>query len=229
MNIKTKLEVLRRINRIYDDFLSGYDLACCCACAHCCTRNVIMTTLEGYRIIQYVQSSGKSDLVEKLKAVAGEPRFIPAVSLNQLADMGYAGKEIPEEELVETDMQCPALETDVCPIYEVRPFACRSLVSTQNCAEKEAAEIEPFVVTVNNVVMQFIEHIDESGCTGNFTDVLLCLEKADVLATYESNGGISHCPGLISNHPLRVLLVPPEHQEQIKPVLKKLQQIQVPK
>jgi hypothetical protein len=35
---------------IYEDFMEKEKFACQKYCAHCCTRNVTITTLEGYNI-----------------------------------------------------------------------------------------------------------------------------------------------------------------------------------
>ena len=50
MNLAKKLVVLEQIYEIYDNFAKGLDVACKKYCANCCTRNVTMTTLEGYKI-----------------------------------------------------------------------------------------------------------------------------------------------------------------------------------
>ncbi len=223
MNISVKLRVLHQVNTIYDDFIRKYDLACDRLCAHCCTRNVTMTTLEGYQIIKYLTSSNQMALLEKIKSDEGKSRFIPAVTTNALAQMGYDGEDIPDEDAGDAVENCPILKNDECPVYEVRPFGCRCLVSKYNCQEKGYAEIDPFVVTVNNVFLQFIEHMDEKGFFGNFTDVLLFLESEDMRQSYETASMPTPGPGLIKNHPLSVLLVPPEHRERIKPILELLQ------
>jgi hypothetical protein len=46
------------------------------------------------------------------------------------------------------------------------------MVSKRCCSETGFAEMDPVVMTVNDVFMQFIEHLDTGGFSGNFTDVL---------------------------------------------------------
>jgi len=229
MKISVKLNILHQMNQIYDVFISSYDLACDRLCAHCCTRNVTMTTLEGYRIAKYLESSKKTDLLKRVKGDAKKLKYTPRITTNQLAQMGYEGKDIPDEDLDEAGENCPILENDECPVYEARPFGCRCLVSKHNCKEKGYAEIDPFVVTVNNVFYQFIEHIDEGGFFGNFTDVLLFLEAKAYLSDNEGDNIEPPESELLKNHQLSVLLIPPEHREQIKPILESLQNIKVPK
>ncbi|MBW1709950.1 MAG: hypothetical protein JRJ73_08730, partial [Deltaproteobacteria bacterium] len=48
MDLNLKIAVLDQICRIYDEFVAKLDIACEKYCADCCTRNVTMTTLEGY-------------------------------------------------------------------------------------------------------------------------------------------------------------------------------------
>jgi len=108
-------------------------------------------------------------------------------------------------------------------------FQCRCLVSKHNCKEKGCAEIDPFVVTVNNIFFQFIEHIDEGGFFGNLTDVLFFLETNKTLSDDKANAIEHPKSDLLKNHPLSVLLIPPENREQIKPLLESLQNIKVPK
>lgn len=229
MKVSVKLNILYKINKIYDDFIAGNDLACDRLCSYCCTRNVTMTTLEGYRIIKYLESSGKIDLLFKVKADAEMTRYVPLITTNQMAQLGYEGKEIPEEDTGESVANCPVLENNECPIYEARPFGCRCLVSTYNCKETGYAEIEPFIVTLSNVFYQFIEHIDFEGFFGNFTDVLLYLESQSAILKTQSYSTENTKTGLLKNNSLSALLIPPEHREQIRPILKLLQNIQVPK
>jgi hypothetical protein len=42
----------------------------------------------------------------------------------------------------------------------------------------------PFVITVNNLFLQYIEHIDFHGCSGNLSDVLLFLKSKERLESY---------------------------------------------
>jgi hypothetical protein len=59
MDLTTKLTILDRLVDIYDDFVSRFDLACEKFCAHCCTANVTMTTLEGFRILRHLEETCK--------------------------------------------------------------------------------------------------------------------------------------------------------------------------
>ena len=104
-------------------------------------------------------------------------------------------------------------------------LACRCLVSKYNCAEKGYAEIDDFVVSVNTVFIQTIEHLDKTGCTGNLTDLLEVMLNNEKWAAYKS--GVLKCQdnGLVRNHALTVLMIPPEHRARMAPILKSLRQI----
>ena len=225
MDLNTKLAVLDRIYKIYDDFAGSLDVACKKYCAQCCTRNVTMTTLEGYKIVDYMVSNGKSGLFAKLKTESCKKRFQPKITTNKLADLCIQGKELPSEESDYLWGSCPLLIDDQCPLYPVRPFGCRCFVSKQSCGEKGYADVDSFVITVNNLFLQTIEHIDSLGFFGNLTDVLLFMESEKNRQCYRLNTLKDTNAGLISNLPIKVLLIPPEHRLKIKPILKAIQSI----
>ena len=228
MNTDTKLAVLDQIYKICDDFAETPDLACQRYCAACCTRNVTLTTLEGYRIAEHIISNGKSDLFAKLENESDKKRFHPLTTTNRLAVLCMEGKEPPEEENDASFGSCPFLTDDECPVYPVRPFGCRCFVSKQDCRETGFADVEPSVIAVNNVFLQYIEHVDAQGYSGNLTDILLFMESEDNRQSY-MNGDLKRIPErLIQNSPIKVVLVSPEHRDRVEPVLKSLQSIKVP-
>ena len=66
MDLNSKLAVLNQIYRVYDEFVARLHTACKKYCAGCCTRNVTLTTLEGYLIATHMISYGKSSLFENI-------------------------------------------------------------------------------------------------------------------------------------------------------------------
>jgi hypothetical protein len=122
---------------------------------------------------------------------------------------------------------CPLLKDDLCPFYTARPFACRCLVSRQDCGKAGYAEIDDFVLSVNTVFLQTIEHLDAEGCTGNLIDVLRTMAQEGNRNHYENNRLKCANAGLISNQPLKVLMIPPEHRTKMEPILKSLQEIRI--
>jgi len=85
----------------------------------------------------------------------------------------------------------------------------RCLVSRNNCGDKGYAEIDDFVLSVNTVFLQTIEHLDIHGCADNLTDVLDFMLAEDNWAEYDTATLGCTKTGLISNHPLTVLMIPP--------------------
>jgi hypothetical protein len=82
--------------------------------------------------------------------------------------------------------------------------------------------MDPFLLTVGHVLLQFTEHIDQNGLTGNLIDVLRHLSDGSIRRQYEAGKTMESKNGLPANRPLSVLMVPPEHRRKISPVLKML-------
>ena len=225
MVIENRLAGLDRIYDIYDEFAATLDLACKKTCAHCCTSNVTLTTLEGYKISSSLSSASKADLITEVQTKLDPNRFRPDLTTNQLAEFCAEGVEPPDETAANASQVCFQLADSLCSIYELRPFGCRCLVSRSNCGETGYAEIDEFVLSVNTVFLQTIEHVDVNGCTGNLVDVLKVLSSADNWAAYENNTLSCDTTGLISNHPLTALMIPPEHRRQMEPILNSLREI----
>jgi len=223
MNLEKKMVVLEQIYEIYDNFTKGLDVACKKYCANCCTRNVTMTTLEGYKIADFLELRGKTDLYTKIQKALYKKRFLPEITINMLAERCLQGEDIPAEESDARWGACPLLINKECPIYMVRPFGCRCFVSESNCMENGYAEVDPFVLTVNSVFLQYIEHVDKDGCFGNLTDVLLFMQTEDSRKLFEKE--ILKCEDtwMISNRPIKAFLIAPEHKARMEPILKALQ------
>jgi len=66
MDLSDKIDVLDRIYKIYDSFADGLELACQKYCSTCCTRNVTMTTLEGYKIADHLIEKGRTNLTKNV-------------------------------------------------------------------------------------------------------------------------------------------------------------------
>jgi len=219
MDLEQRLNILNKIYGFYDDYSKHLDVACKKYCAACCTPNVTMTTLEGYLIADHMSSNGQAGLFKNFHAKISRNRFKPKITTNKLADLCMKGDDPPEEEKKHSNKSCPLLQDSLCPIYEVRPFGCRCFVSTHDCGKSGYAEVDSSVITLNTVFMQFIEHIDFMGCSGNFSDILLLMISKENQDKYKTN--TLNCPGadIISNLKIKVLMVPPEHRVKVKPVM----------
>jgi len=227
MNITSKLNILDQIYAIYDNFAASLDPACKKYCDHCCTSGVILTTLEGYKIIERLSLDPQTDAIQQIRSASEIKRLRPQLTTNRLAQLCANGVE-PLEELDNLDLQaCPLLQDHQCPIYQLRPYGCRCLVSRYNCADKGYAEIDDFVLSVNTVFLQTIEHVDAGGCSGNLVDVLNALSIENNRRAYCNS--TLHCSAnkLIPNQPLEVLMIPPEHRREMEPILQELRQIKI--
>jgi len=227
MDLEKKLTALDQIYRIYDDFSADLVVACKKGCSLCCTHNVILTTLEGYKIVSCLESNDKSILFKKIRLGLKEGRLQARITTNTLADFCIQGKEVPEEEDASMTDKCPILTDDECPVYPLRPFGCRCFVSKAMCRENGWAEVDPYVLTVNTIFLQYIEHIDAKGASGNLTDVLSFMESQENRERYRQNALKNFSSNLISNRPMKVLMIPPEHRITVRPILSRLQQIKV--
>jgi len=214
MDIDRKQAILKEIYRIHEDAISDLDLACKIKCAECCTRNVTMTTLEGVVIDQSLTNDTRDDFYRDLSIKADSKRFQPTITVNGMADLCAKGETLPEEHLDPDWGKCPLLKDNQCSIYESRPFECRSFVSTRNCVENGYADMSPLTININNLFRQYIEHIDADAASGNLTDILLHQQGRDNTS-------------LISNKPISVLMIDPEFKDQLDPILKALNTIQV--
>lgn len=228
MEVSAKLRILDQIYDIYETFSADLSVACVQGCATCCTQNVTMTTLEGYRIFEHLFSTGQQDVFQTLRRTAHQERFQPTVTTNALAALCMQGNDPPEENGDWPLATCPFLSNNECPIYLHRPFGCRCFFSTQTCDAIACATVDPFLVTVNTLFLQFIEHVDASGLGGNMTDVLLFLESETQRKHYETGACVNHPPGLSMNRSIPGLLIPPEHQSRIQPILQKITNIRIP-
>ena len=227
MELNAKLTILERMVEIYDRFVGEFDLACEKYCAHCCTANVTMTTLEGYRILNHLEKTGETHYLETIGRQAHPDRFLPRISINRMADICARDGDPPDEHLNPDAGPCPVLTDASCPLYPVRPFGCRCMVSAGNCGRTGFADMDPFILTVNDVFLQHLEHIDAQGFTGNFVDVMQFLESDENRQNYAA-GRLGAAPdGLVANQPVFVLMIPPEHRERIQSVLKQIRSIQM--
>jgi hypothetical protein len=222
MDIEYKRILLDRIYRIYDEFIESQPLACDRFCCDCCTCNMTLTTLEGFCIISSLDAQQKIKLLARIHAAAMQQRFLPKLTINQIAGLCMEEKDVPEEPMDPAWGVCPVLENQSCPIYQNRPFACRCMVSRVRCAKTGYADMDDVVLTVNNLLLQYIEHIDTSGLTGNMIDILSFLASDDHRKAYLSGNVLKNTELLIPNSPIPVVMIPPRHREHIQPILKAL-------
>lgn len=216
--MNSKLAALDKIYSIYEDFACMLNIACRRYCSLCCTVNVTMTTLEGYKIVDSLITKEKKDLFEKIGYASSLHRFRPPETINMLAERCMEGGDLPEEENI-FHGKCPLLFNDECSVYKARPFGCRCFVSKISCVESGSATVDDIVLTVNNIFLQVIEHVDAGGFYGNLTDVLLFLRNTEEKVNLLTSKMINPSSVLLKNHHLKILMVPPEHRKSVQPIL----------
>ncbi len=224
MNIQHRLNLLKTINRLHSDFIADQVVACFKTCAVCCTCNVTLTTLEGFLIIDRLTGRQRAELFDRLQPFRLKTRFQPSIGINQMAQMCLQGIDIPEESADPGMGDCPLLEKDICPIYSTRPFACRSMLSTAVCSRGGEARMSPFILTVHQTILQYLEAIDTPGYSGNLIDILTFLSDPLHHNAYESELLPPAPEGLTANRDVSVLMIPPEHRKRLTPLLQKIQQ-----
>ncbi|NDY42735.1 hypothetical protein G3N55_07760 [Dissulfurirhabdus thermomarina] len=192
---------LRAVYAFHQEFLEGWGFACEAGCAACCTVNVTLTSLEARHLLAEAGAAA-ADLAARVAAAPGAG-YRPAATLNEVAAFCLRGEAPPADEAEHAAGACPLLDPGGrCACYPGRPFACRAMVSRARCRPGGAAEMDPFLVTVNLVLCQVIEHLDRGGVSGNLGDVV----------PYCHGAATEPPPGLLRNRPLPGLLVPPEER-----------------
>jgi len=123
MDLNSKIAVLNQIYSVYDEFLHTLHIACKKYCAECCTRNVTLTTLEGYLIATHMISYGESGLFENIESALPKKRFQPLTTINRLADLCMKGGDPPEEKHHDSNERCPLLKRQ--PVSDLSGKALR--------------------------------------------------------------------------------------------------------
>ena len=204
--------MLEKLYEVYSQWVDGYALACQKGCSPCCTQSVTMTSLEGEAIVEFFRKKGQEKELQKLLTVAEATTNDRPITTNQFARICLDQKEFAEEDQGAWNFEpCIFLKENVCTIYEVRPFGCRSFGSQVKCAAGRAAEVTPLYVTVNTVFMQIIEHLASNGGHWGY--------MADILK-YQT--GQSAGQGVVEAQSLPGFLVEPAEEKAVSRLLARL-------
>jgi len=207
-----RFDKLRQLYELYEVVMAKDQFVCYKGCSTCCTCNVTLTSLELDYIKVFLGPEREEEFVDLFRKNLPLKRFQPQTTINGFARLCMEGGEVVEEENDPLWGVCPLLLNNVCTIYPVRPFGCRSLVSKEDCRFHGVATVPPLVLTLNNIFMQYLENIDSKGVSGNIFDMFL-----------EHSSDLSFTRIVtIDNQEARVLMVPSEHRERIRPLLKDL-------
>lgn len=222
MKVQSRLILLKKIYKIHEEFASDAQTACRKGCSVCCTCNVTATTMESLLIYDDLIGEGWSEQLEHMTASAPPARFQPKMTINRMVALCAKGKDLPEEANDPAAGICPFLKADICSIYPMRPLGCRAMLSFSDCKLDGKAQMPPFMLSVNNVIMQYVEAVDQPGVTGNLIDVLRFLSDDAHREAYLGGQIIDSSPGLPANLSFTVLMVPPEHRQSIQPLIQSL-------
>jgi Fe-S-cluster containining protein len=203
-----------KIYRLYEKALAHIDVVCKEGCAVCCTCNVVVTSLEASFLVHSLDAKTLAGVKQRLAEKFPGKRYIPKMTTNQFASYCVSGQEIPEEENDPDWGKCPFLEKDRCTLYPVRPFGCRSMMSQVDCGKTGFAQVPPLALTITNIFLQYIEHLDSQGFSGNLSDM--------VGFYLENNENFDKTQVFIKNMKIQALLVPPEHRTAVAPLLKQI-------
>lgn len=168
-------EILQVIYHKYDEWLHKEKFFCRKGCAACCTNNVMVSELEAENIIDHMVNEKKSQwFVQQLERNEGVGRV--KRTTNGFARLCLGKEAAGDDEDANWNIgSCPFLHGDICEIYRVRPFSCRSFASRTDCAASGASTLPERIVTLNTVVMQLIEHLGQGQMWGNLIDILFAL------------------------------------------------------
>lgn len=206
-----KEKLLHSLYQEYESFVGSYSFACRKGCSSCCTQSVNITGLEGKTILRYLREHCEGNNFERLASkLAATSSLSPTCSTNQFALHCIQGKEIVEAVDAWSFEPCIFLHENICSIYPVRPFVCRSFASTVCCEGEKTAQLSTAFISLNNTVMQVVEHIDQGNIWGNMNTVLVQLQDKA-----QSNPERVEDSGLLRSLPCPGFLIPPEDEKSV--------------
>jgi Fe-S-cluster containining protein len=212
------LNTLSAIYALYETWARAYVFACRKGCATCCTQSVTVTTLEGELIHEYL-TRRRPDLLPRLATLPADSPS-PGATTNQFAAACLRGEDIAETPGCWDLTPCVFLQEGSCTIYPVRSFMCRSFGSRIRCDEQGEAEVEPLFLTLNTIIMQCIEHLDQGRPWGNLNTIL-----RRIAAGNKEKEERDHAAGLVAQPIPGFLLLPEEEaalQEKLQTLLRLL-------
>ncbi|MEW6530350.1 MAG: hypothetical protein AB1473_05905 [Thermodesulfobacteriota bacterium] len=219
MSFGLKMKLLRAMYDLYDREVRRFPAACRQECSACCTRSVLATTLEVAYALEELTEVRLQELYRLIPPDSQENRLRPMFTVNELAGYCLRKEEPPPESSVHHSVPCPFRNADGCAVYEVRPFACRSMWSTRVCADDGEAEMPALLVTLNGVFFQVLEHLDAGGLYGNVLDVFELLGNSGLRIAYGSGEDLQATVSLLRTRANPGFIVPVEHRPEIARLL----------
>jgi len=212
-NNKSRCKALLTIYDHFANWAKDFDFACEKGCATCCTQSVTMTTLEGELIYDFIMTN-KPELISLLENLP-ENSPAPATTTNQFAAACFSEKEVEHETAWDLS-PCVFLRENCCTIYPVRSFMCRSFGSRIRCEESGEAYVDPLFLTLNTIIMQCIEHLDQGRPWGNMNTILRSI------ANRKTNASIQNTCSELLAEPIPGFLIPPDEADKLHNQIKAL-------
>jgi Fe-S-cluster containining protein len=178
MESAIKENILLTIFNEFEKWSSSIPHVCVEGCSTCCTQNVMITALEGERILQFIRQKNLQQwCADRLQRSRKTPA--PAQTTNEYAAACLQQLEVKDDgTAVDRGASCPFLENHRCIIYPVRPFSCRCFLSEKPCGTEQIAIQPPSYVAAATAMLQLIEHLGQNEYWGFMPDVLLALLDA---------------------------------------------------
>jgi Fe-S-cluster containining protein len=213
-----KKQLLHTLYTVYAEWIDNFPLECSRGCSACCTQSVTMSSLEGREILGFAERNNREKWLREKLARFALTQGMPAPTMNQFARACLDQREISEDSSDAWNFTpCVFLEEDICTIYEVRPFGCRSFGSLVRCADAETAQMSPIHLAVNTVFTQIVEHLSsDSGYWAPMGDILTnLLEEKE-----HSNSG-----NLLTAQPIPGFLLAPYEARVVLDLLRRLNRL----
>jgi Fe-S-cluster containining protein len=210
---RQKIHLLEKIYRFYDGLTRSLSpWKCKSGCSDCCTPLAILTSLEA----AYLWERNGDILAKRIDAF-GE-LILPALAYttNEQADLSLAETDFVQEAQEKTMRRCPLLDNDRCSCYEVRPLMCRMMLSSVDCASTGCAEFSSELLSLNTALLQIVEDLDKEGWSGYLVHLAPHFQDPLFASAYAAGKPVLEDNRLPRNRRNPGLLVPPEHQIQVR-------------
>ncbi|MEZ4550936.1 MAG: hypothetical protein R2860_12385 [Desulfobacterales bacterium] len=215
LTLYRRLAVLDQLYQLYDNYIDTLDIACKKFCADCCTGNVTITTLEAQKIISALDMNFKTQMQRRS---AGRCNSRGLFRRHHQSAGEYlrcwCTIRCPKKPLIRPGT-LSAVDGQCLPHLHPGRSGAGIWYPLSDARVLGAAEIDDFTLTVNHAFLQYIEHIDQNGGSGNLLDVLCYAIHNESANTRDQ---IRPRTTLIRNTPLSAS-IPPEHREQIAPIM----------
>ena len=165
--------LLAALHDAFAQWAHPFAFVCHKGCATCCTRSVTMTSLEGDEIMTFL---AEGDRLSELAGSAFQPTASRMGRTGQCTTNTFVATHLRGESGEEADSwdlrPCPFLREKSCSSDPVRPFGGRLFASLDPCAASGVAEMPPGYLAGATALLQYIEHLDNSGCWDTMVELL---------------------------------------------------------